>query len=148
MTAMSQPFASGIELAPGVFAPADAVRIVFVRSGGPGGQNVNKLATKAQLHLAIDAIAGLTAAAKDRLRAIAASRLNASDEIVLMSESERGQEANRAAVLERLRAMIVAAKVEPKKRRKSKPSKAAKLRRLEGKKRRGEFKSNRRFRGE
>ena len=96
--------ASGIEIAPGVTVPGDALRFAFVRSGGPGGQNVNKLATKAQLHLQVEAIVGLTFAAKDRLRAIAGHRLTASDEILLISESERGQEGNRAAVMERLRA--------------------------------------------
>ena len=122
--------------------------MAFVRSGGPGGQNVNKLSTKAQLHVSVEALTGLTAAAKQRLRALAGSRLTAADEILLMSENERGQEANKAAVLQRLREMIVAAKVEPKKRRKTKPSRGAKARRLEGKKRRGEIKSTRRYRGE
>jgi ribosome-associated protein len=138
----------GKQVAPGVWADDDALRIAFVRSGGPGGQNVNKLATKAQLHVHVEALGGLSAGAKDRLRAAAGSRLNASDEIVLMSESERGQEANRAVVLQRLREMIVAAKIEPKRRKKTKPSRGAKARRLESKKRRGEIKSGRRYRGE
>jgi ribosome-associated protein len=138
----------GTQVAPGVWADDDALRIAFVRSGGPGGQNVNKLATKAQVHVRVESLHGMTAAARDRLRAMAASRLNAADEIVLMSESERGQEANRAAVLQRLREMIVAAKVEPKRRKKTKPSRGAKARRLESKKRRGEIKSGRRYRGE
>ena len=138
----------GMQVAPGVYAPADALRLAFVRSGGPGGQNVNKLATKAQLHVHVASLVGMTSSAADRLRKIAGHRLNASDEIVLISESERGQESNKAAVLERLRKMIVAALPEPKKRRKTKPGKAAKARRLDSKRRRKEIKSNRRFRGE
>lgn len=135
-------------MAPGVSAAADGVRLAFVRSGGPGGQNVNKLATKAQLHVRVDALRGLSAGAMQRLRVIAGHRLTASDEILLMSESERGQEANKAAVFERLREMIVRAKVEPKRRKKTRIGKRAKARRMDQKRRRGEIKTNRRFRGE
>ena len=142
------PIASGIDLAPGVSVASDGLRLAFVRSGGPGGQNVNKLSTKAQLHVRVDALRGLSAAALMRLRAIAGSRLTALDEILLMSESERGQEANKAAVFERLREMIVRAKVEPKRRKKTKISRRAKARRMDQKSRRGEIKTNRRFRGE
>ncbi len=144
----SDAISTGIDLAPGVSAPADAVRLAFVRSGGPGGQNVNKLSTKAQLHLQVAALRGLSPAALHRLRTIAGSRLTASDEILLMSESERGQEANKAAVFQRLREMIVQAKVEPKRRKKTRISKGAKMRRMDQKSRRGEIKSNRRFRSE
>ena len=138
----------GIELAPGISTPAEGLRFAFVRSGGPGGQNVNKLSTKAQLHVRVGALVGLSPAALDRLRALAGHRLTAADEILLVSESERGQEANKAAVLERLREMIVRAKVEPKRRRKTKPSKRAKARRMDQKRHRGEIKSGRRFRME
>jgi ribosome-associated protein len=134
----------GIELAPGVRAPQSAVRFQFARSGGPGGQNVNKLNTKAELWVALDAITGMTNRALARLRAAAGRRLTASGEIHLICETERGQEANRAAVLQRLREMILAARVEPKVRRKVKPSKAAKARRMDQKRRRGEIKAGRR----
>ncbi len=133
-----------MELAPGVWAPAGAVRFQFARSGGPGGQNVNKLNTKAELWVRIDQLAGLSPGAMERLRTFAGWRVTAGGELHLVSETERGQEGNRAAVLERLWELIVRAKVEPKKRRKTKPSKAAKARRLEGKKRRGQIKSMRR----
>jgi ribosome-associated protein len=134
----------GIELAPGVYALPAAVRFQFARSGGPGGQNVNKLNTKAELWVHVGALVGLTAGAKQRLRNAAGRRMTTADELHMVSETERGQEGNRAAVLERLREMIVRAKVEPKVRRKTKPSKAAKARRLEGKKRRSEIKQGRR----
>jgi ribosome-associated protein len=133
-----------IELAPGVSAPETAVRIQFARSGGPGGQNVNKLNTKAELWVRLDAIQGLSYNALARLRAMAGRRVTAAGEIHIISESERRQEGNKAAVMERLREMIVRAKVEPKVRRKVKPSRAAKARRVDEKKRRGEVKSMRR----
>src|SRR5829696_2025434 len=79
-----------------------------------------------------------------RLRASAGSRLTKSDEIHLVAESERSQEGNRQEVMDRLRELIVQAKVEPKRRRKTKPSAGAKQRRLESKKRRGEIKAQRR----
>ena len=134
----------GIELAPGVFAPADALRLQFSRSGGPGGQNVNKLNTKAELWVRLDAIDGLSHGAIARLSALVGRRLTANGEIHLISESERGQEGNRAAVMQRLREMIVRAKVEPKARKKSKPSRAQKARRLDSKKRRSDVKRMRR----
>ena len=133
-----------IELAPGVFAPDNAVRLQFARSGGPGGQNVNKLNTKAELWVRLDAIAGLSDGAMARLRALAGRRVTAEGEIHIVSETERRQEGNKAAVMERLRELIVRAKVEPKARRKTKVSRAAKARRVDEKKRRGAIKSMRR----
>jgi ribosome-associated protein len=138
----------GIELAPGVRVAAGAVRFQFSRSGGPGGQNVNKLNTRAEIWIPLHALIGLNAGAIERLRHLVGRRITAHGEIHLTSETERGQEGNRAAVLERLREMIVRAKVEPKVRRKTKPSRAAKRRRLEGKKRRGEIKTMRRSRSD
>ncbi len=134
----------GIELAPRVTAPPDAVRIQFARGGGPGGQNVNKLNTKAELWVHVARIQGMTHAAKARLRALAGRRLTLDDRVHLASESQRSQEANRNDVLDRLRQMIVRAAVEPKPRRKTKPSKAAKRRRLDAKRHRGELKAHRR----
>jgi len=140
------PHASGsIELAPGVVAPTAAVRIQFARSSGPGGQNVNKLNTKAELWVPIEAIIGLTNRAKERLRTLAGvGRMTADDQIHLRAESERSQEANRQEVFDRLRQLIIAARIEPKVRRKTKPSRAAKERRLQSKKRRGAIKAHRR----
>ena len=135
---------SGVELAPGVFAPTGGMRFQFARAGGPGGQNVNKLNTKAELWVQVGGLIGLTPAARDRLRHAAGRRLTRADELHLVSETERGQEGNRAAVLARLREMILRARVEPKIRRKTKPSRGAKARRLEGKKRRSEIKQRRR----
>ena len=132
------------EILPGIRIPESAMRFQFARSGGPGGQNVNKLNTKAELWVPLAAIAGLSEAAAGRLRAMAGKRLTGAGEIHITSETERTQEGNRSAVLNRLRALVAAAAHEPKKRRKTKPSKAAKRRRLESKRKRSEVKSGRR----
>jgi ribosome-associated protein len=138
----------GIEVAPGVRVAETAMRFQFARSGGPGGQNVNKLNTKAELWIPLNALHGLSHRALDRLRTLAGRRLTTSDELHLTAETERSQESNRAAVLDRLRELIVQAKHEPKPRKKTKPSYGAKQRRLASKKRRGELKAARRARPE
>jgi len=133
-----------MELAPGVSTRDDALRIQFSRSSGPGGQNVNKLATKAELWLRLSAIEGMSHAAIERLRTMAGRRITTAGELHLASESERGQEGNKAAILQRLREMIIRAKVEPKIRKKRKVSRAAKAKRVDAKKRRGDVKKLRR----
>src|SRR5258708_3452310 len=142
------PPGDGIDLAPGVKVSASALRLQYARSRGPGGQNVNKVNTKAELWVPLAAIWGLSERAAARLAGMAGKRLTAAGEIHVASDSERSQEQNREAALERLRALIRAAVHEPKARRKTKPSKAAKRRRVESKRRRGEVKSMRRGRGE
>ena len=138
------PAAEGVELAPGVRVPESALRFQFARSSGPGGQNVNKVNTKAELWVRLDAITGLSYRATARLRDLAGRRLTDAGEIHLAADASRSQQANRAEAMERLRKMLVAALHEPKARRKTKPSKAAKRRRLESKRRRSEVKSKRR----
>jgi ribosome-associated protein len=139
---------SRIPLAKGVFTRESALRLQYSRSGGPGGQNVNKVNTRTQLWLALADITGLTESATNRLRALAGNRLTAAGELYIVAETERTQEGNRQAVLERLRQLIEAAVKEPKRRRKTKPSRGSRERRLAGKKRRGEIKSMRRGGGE
>lgn len=134
----------GIELAPGVSAAASALRWQFARSSGPGGQNVNKLNTKAELWVSVGAFSGLTDRAVGRLRKLAGKRLTAADEIHVAADSERTQEANRAAALRRIRELLIRAIHEPKPRRKTRPSRAARERRLESKRRRSEIKHGRR----
>jgi ribosome-associated protein len=132
-----------IRLAPGVRVPASALRFQFARSGGPGGQNVNKLNTKAELWVAL-ADLHLHPIALERLRKLAGRRITAGDELHISSESERSQERNREEAMERLRELLVRATTIPKKRKATKPSKASKQRRLQSKKRRSEIKSGRR----
>jgi ribosome-associated protein len=137
-----------IELAPGVSVAESAVRLQYSRSSGPGGQNVNKVNTRTQLWVAISAITGLSEAAAERLRRNAPSRITADGEIYIDADVERTQEGNRQAVFERLRALIGQALKEPKRRRKTRISRAAKAKRIKAKRDRGEVKAKRRYRGE
>lgn len=123
--------------------PAAAVRLKYSRSSGPGGQNVNKTSSRCELWVPVSAIEGLTESARTRLRLAAASRLTQADEIHLAVEESRSQEGNRSFAIERLRELIVRAMVEPKRRRKTKPSYGSKLRRLDAKKRRSDIKRSR-----
>jgi ribosome-associated protein len=132
-----------IELAPGVSVPSDGLHIQYARSSGPGGQNVNKLNTRAELWVGVAQIRGLLPSAINRLRRLAGKRLTRDDRIHLIAQTERSQERNREAILDRLREIIRLAQIEPKPRRPTKPSRAAKRRRLEAKRRRGEIKSRR-----
>ena len=138
------PTPPGIELAPGVYVPESAVRFQYARSSGPGGQNVNKVNTKAEVWVIASSITGLSDRARARLPAIAGRRLTAAGEIHIAADTERTQENNREAVLARLRQLLLEAIHEPKPRRKTKPSKASKRRRIEGKRHRGEIKARRR----
>ena len=136
-----QPAGGLIQLAAGVQAPESALRFQYARSRGPGGQNVNKVNTKAELWIEIEALIGPSDAALGRLRKMAGKRLTRQQEIHIGCDTERTQEANRQGALDRLRMLLENAMREPKPRRKVKPSKAARQRRLESKRRRGEIKS-------
>ncbi|MEI7767095.1 MAG: alternative ribosome rescue aminoacyl-tRNA hydrolase ArfB [Phycisphaerae bacterium] len=131
-------------LAPGVTLAPTAVTFSYARSGGPGGQNVNKLNTKAELRFRITALVGLTPGASGRLTQLLLPRYTAQGDYLITAETHRTQEANRKACIEKLTHLVRAAVVEPKKRRPTKPSKASKLRRLDGKKRDQEIKAQRR----
>ena len=140
-----QPPPAGVEVAPGVTAPDAAVRLQYARSSGPGGQNVNKVNTKAELWVTVAALVGLTDPARARLLSLAGSRLTAAGQIHIAADNRRSQEMNRGEAFDRLRDLIVQAMHEPKRRVKRKVSKGAKRRRLDAKKRRGEVKTNRRY---
>src|SRR5947199_8716242 len=101
------PPTGGMELAPGVFAADSSVRFQYARSSGPGGQNVNKVNTKAEIWVAAAAITGLTDAARIRLKQFGGKRFTAAGEIHIASDSERSQEANRQQVLDRLRELLL-----------------------------------------
>ncbi len=140
---------SGYELAPRVFVPTSTVRFRFVRARGPGGQNVNKVSSACEMRLWLnDLAAHLRPGAVDRLKVSLGSRLTAAGEIIIVSDERRTQEQNRDAVLGRLRELIITAMAEPKRRKKTKPSRGGQRRRLENKRARGEIKSQRRSKGD
>ena len=122
--------------------PEAALSETFLASTGPGGQNVNKVATACQLRCDIFALR-LAPDVYQRLKILAGSKLTNDGEIVITARSHRTQEANRAEARERLIAMIEAASVRQAKRRPTKPSKAAKARRVDEKKGRSAVKQAR-----
>jgi ribosome-associated protein len=113
--------------------PARDLHIQFIRGTGPGGQNVNKVATAAQLRFDLAGTGALAPAVKARLRALAGQRLTVEGTIVITARSHRTQEANRRDALARLAALIAAAEIEPKLRRATRPTAGARQRRLESK---------------
>lgn len=124
--------------------PASEIRLDFARSSGPGGQNVNKVSSKAQLRWSVDASAAFTDEQKAAIRAYAGSRLTKDDEIVLAAESERSQLQNKEEVIRRLQELVRAALAPKKKRRPTKVSRAQKRKRVEEKRLVGEKKRTRR----
>jgi ribosome-associated protein len=124
--------------------PAGEYTLAFVRSPGPGGQNVNKVSTACELRFHVGASSLLDEAGKARLRVLAGRRLTRGDELVLEAHRHRTQEGNRRDAIERLKALVEQARHVPKPRKKTRPGRAAKARRLEGKRRQ---KNKKRLRG-
>lgn len=116
----------------------------FVRSGGPGGQNVNKVASKAVLRWNVAASSSLPGDIKNRLQQQQCRRISGDGDLLVTSQRYRDQERNRLDCLEKLAAMLRAAAATPKVRRKTKPSRGAHERRLAAKKRRSAIKAARR----
>jgi len=114
----------------------------FVRGSGPGGQNVNKVATAVELRFDVRA-SSLPEDVKERLAALAGSRMTAEGILVIDSREHRTQAQNREAARERLAALIERARQRPKKRRATKPRAAAREKRLQTKKRRSRVKASR-----
>jgi len=112
----------------------------FVRSPGPGGQNVNKVATACELRFVVGATTLLDDAGRQRLRALAGRRLTLADEIVLEAHRHRSREANRRDALGRLAELIARARVVPKIRKATRPTRSARAHRLEGKRQRKDVK--------
>ncbi len=116
----------------------------FVRSSGPGGQNVNKVSSAVQLRFDARNSPSLPYDVRRRLERLAGKRLTNDGVIVLIAQTHRSQERNRAEALQRLVELIQAAAVRPKPRTATKPTFASKKRRLDAKSRRSKIKSGRR----
>lgn len=128
--------------------PDESIEERFVRASGPGGQNVNKVATAVQLRFD-PSRSGLAEEVRERLRNLAGSRVTDEGIIVVDAREHRTQSQNREEARERLVALIRRALVRPKRRRKTRPSRASQQRRVDVKKRHGETKRARaRFRGD
>ena len=110
------------------------------RSSGPGGQNVNKVATKVTLRFDLPGTEALSRAQKSRLRKLAGRRLDAEGGVLVRAQAERSQRQNLARARDGLRRLILRALLPPKRRVATKPTHASKRRRLEGKRRKGEKK--------
>jgi ribosome-associated protein len=130
-----------------IVIPDEELEWKFIRSSGPGGQNVNKVASAVQLRFLLPQNTSLPAAVRARLQRLAGQRLVDDGTILLTARNDRSQEQNRRAALERLADLVRAALVEPKIRKKTRPTRASKERRIDTKKRRAGTKRQRSGRG-
>lgn len=124
--------------------PAAELQVAFARSGGPGGQNVNKVETKVEVRWIPETSGALSEADRAWLLDKLASRLTTSGELIVTSERTRDQSRNREDALDKLGEIVRAALSRPKPRKKTRPSKRARERRLEEKKRTSARKKQRR----
>lgn len=136
-----------ISVTPTISLRDDELQFQFKLASGPGGQNVNKVATAAELRFDVAGSPSLPEAVRARLRALAGSRMTQEGELLITARRFRSQERNRQDAIERLSALIQKAAEPPKPRIKTKPSRAAKQRRMDEKRRVGVKKQTRRFGG-
>lgn len=132
-----------VQVAPGVAIPEEEIEERFIQSGGPGGQNVNKVATTVQLRFDAAGSPSLAPEVRRRLVNIAGTRVTTDGELVITARRLRTQEANRRDARARLAALVARALDEPRPRHASRPTHAARERRLQDKARRGAVKRQR-----
>jgi ribosome-associated protein len=125
-----------------VVIPEDVLEERFLAATGPGGQNVNKVATAVQLRCDVFRL-GLAPDVYERLKTLAGSRMTSEGEILISARSHRTQDANRSEARERLADLVARAHVRPVRRIKTKPSRSAKAKRVDEKKTRGSVKQGR-----
>jgi len=135
--------ADAIQVRPGIAVPAAALQMKAVRSSGPGGQNVNKVASRVELRIDLALVTGLGEAARSRLAALARRRLDADGRLLVTSQRTRDQHRNLADCRERVRRLIEKALDAPRPRRPTRPSAASRERRLQAKRRRSQRKQTR-----
>lgn len=125
--------------------PENELEWNFVRGSGPGGQNVNRVASAVQLRFNVRESPSLPEPVRRRLLRLARNRINSDGVLIVEAKSRRSQERNRSEARERLKELLLKAARPPKKRIRTSPSRAARERRLQSKKRRSDKKSQRRF---
>ena len=133
-----------LEITSSLSIPDTDLSFAFIRASGPGGQNVNKVSSAVQLRFDMAGTTVLSDAVKSRLRALAGRRVTEDGAIVITARNQRSQDHNRREALERLADLIGKALVVPKARKATKPTRAARERRLEGKIRTQQTKQTRR----
>jgi ribosome-associated protein len=124
--------------------PSTELEWTSSRSSGPGGQNVNKVASKVELRFDLEATTVLDGPTKERLRNLARTKLDADGKILIVSQVTRDRARNLDDARDKLRALVLQALVRPKKRRPTKPSRGAQARRMDEKRRHGDKKVARR----
>jgi ribosome-associated protein len=134
-----------LEITSAIFLDESELTFDFIRSSGPGGQNVNKVATACQLRFDVTNSPSLPAEVKARLIKLAGSRMTEEGVLVIEAKRYRTQEQNRFDALQRLVALIEKAAAKPKYRYATRPSLAAKAKRVTAKKKHGEIKRSRRI---